>query len=229
MNRLSQNDTVPDKNCPLDAEIAVFEDRNLYNPAGIERYLREMARPNTLFADSFQFLPFVLKGRRSERRLVPLNHLGVTVPRKEARRSVSEASAEAERQLRKSAGRAKRNRDYGGVLVASVGEDRAFQSTWYGRQGFHRMLRAVGMSEAEEFEVTFRQLGKGLIVEVESAPESQGLVTALNNVIGCVHLSRQLEELRKIREMLAGRSPREVIGSSSEAVYSKREEALPSH
>jgi len=74
------------------------------------------------------------------------------------------------------------------------------------------MLSATGMSEAEGFEVTFHRSGKGFIVEVET-PGSRGLLTALNNVIGCVHLARQLEELRKIAKILKGTPPREVIGA----------------
>ncbi len=195
----------------LDAEIAVYEDANLYEETGIERYLREMARPGSLFGDSFQFVPFVLGKRRSKKRLVPQNCLTVTVSRERARRSIPEASDETERRLRRSIGRAKRNRNYGGVLVASVGEGRAFQSTWYGRRGFRRMLRAAGMSEAEGFEISICRSGKGLIVEVESGPESRGLVTALNNTIGCIHLAQQLAELRKIARMLKGQPPQDVI------------------
>lgn len=95
----------------------------------------------------------------------------------------------------------------------SAGEDRTFQSTWYGRHGFHRMLRTVGMGEAEGFHVIIRRSGKGLIVEVDSGPESRGLLTALNNTIGCIHLSHQLTELRKIAKMLSGRPPCDVIGT----------------
>jgi hypothetical protein len=211
--RLSPNGIASPNGATLDAEIAVYEDGNLYDETGIKRYLREMARPGSLFGDSFQFVPFVLGGRRSEKRLVPQTCLGVTVSRERARQSISEATDETERRLRRSISTAKLNRDYGGVLVASVGEGRAFQSTWYGRRGFRRMLRAVGMSAAEGFEVSVRRSGKGLIVEVESGPESRGLLTALNNTIGCIHLSRQLTELRKIAEMLRGRPPREVIGT----------------
>jgi hypothetical protein len=211
--RLSSNGAARTEGSPLDAEIAVFEDVNLYEEVGIKRYLREMARPDSLFGDSFQFVPFVLGERRSKKRLVPQTCLGVTVSRERARRSISEATGEAERRLRRSISKAKLNRDYGGVLVASVGEGRAFQSTWYGRRGFRRMLRAAGMSAAEGFEVSAYRSGKGLIVEVEPGPETRGLLTALNNTIGCIHLSRQLAELRKIAEMLTGRPPRDVIGA----------------
>lgn len=213
MDYTRQNGSAPVGEGPLDAEIAVFEDINLYEAVGIERYLREMARPDSLFADSFRFVPFVLTERHSEKVLTPQNCLDVTISREEAQNSVAEASERAKQQLRGSISRAKWSRDYGGVLVASVGEGRTFQSTWYGRHGFRRMLRAAGMSEGEGFEATFTRKGKGLIVEVEPVPESRGLVTALNNVIGCVHLSRQLDELRKIAEMLRGRPPSDVIGA----------------
>jgi len=213
MDCSSQNGTVLSEGSTMDAEIAVYEDLSLYDEAGIERYLREMARPDSLFAGSFRFVPFVLAGRRSNKKLVPLSCLGVRISRERACGSVARASTEAERQLRRSVGRAKRSEDYGGVLVTSVGEGRGFQSTWYGREGFRRMLRAAGMSEAEGFELSLRRSGKGLIVEVKSGPESRGLLTALNNTIGCIHLADQLSELRKIAEMLRGRPPREVIGT----------------
>jgi len=72
--------------------IAVYEDVNLYDQVGIERYLREMARPDSLFADSFRFVPFVLEKRRLKDCLIPKRRLDVTISRETARGSVLEAS-----------------------------------------------------------------------------------------------------------------------------------------
>jgi len=217
-----ENLSAPYPEGPLDAVFAVFEDLRIYDERGIERYLRQMAEEYSLFGDSFEFAPFVMKDGEESAVLVPQRCLAVSVSQEEAAMSISDAAEAAKGMLKSAVATAKRNRNYVGIAVASASEEGTFQSTWYSRAGFQRMMGEVGIGNSGQFDVGIERSGKGLVVSVRAVGGSNGLVTALNNVLGCVYLPDQLRELQKLAAILKGKPPQEVIGSSSTERYPAR-------
>lgn len=219
MSRHNSSMSAGAKKSLLNAELGVYEDEQLLERViGIPNYILKMTESDGLFAEGFCFAPFVVSTQKSEAELAPIQDLAVGVSKQEAQKSLYRASVRAITELQSSISRTrhfsrtKPDKDYAGVVVASVGESAAFQSTWYSRHGFRRILRVAGLGKKDRFEINLRDAGwKGFIVEVQPAEEARGLFTALNNTIGCVHLSHQLKELRKIVEILKGKAPREAI------------------
>lgn len=183
--------------------VGVFEVGQLFDQKGIRRYLVEMAEQDTLFGDAFRFAPVMLRART----LVPRIDLEVCVDRCEAQASVTQAKRQAHADLRRALYKARRQGDCAGVVVGSRLREGAFQSTWYDRDGFERMLRAAGVCH-ERFALSVRQRGKGFAFSIRPRRRpAASVVTCLNNVIGCAYIGQQMKELRKIACLLRGEAP----------------------
>lgn len=184
--------------------LGLYDAQKLFSEDGIERYLTEMVQPASLFGDAFIFAPIVLqKGQ-----LLVRTDLQVIARRETALLDLHDTIRWTEDRVHARAMTARREDKLVGILVVSPSQKRknVFQSTWYHINTVPALLALAGFTE-EQFDLTITPSGKGIIVA--AAPlaeyeESPGLITSLNNVIGCVYVHDQVGELAKLRRIAMG-------------------------